>query len=75
MIIIDSLGGLGLATRFKQTSGWQEFTMYRVAPKGGSVHLTFALTGLGEAWIDDVAIETLSAGESPTAAMATDIPR
>jgi hypothetical protein len=43
---------------------WREFTLYRAVPAqaslgGGAVDLvvTFVLTGLGEAWIDDVTIE------------------
>ena len=37
-----------------------EFFLYRVAPSDGPVWITFALTGLGNAWIDDVTIQTIS---------------
>lgn len=53
--------------------GWQEFTLYRVAPQAGPLTVTFALTGLGECWLDDITIERMirpSAGPSliaPTA--------
>lgn len=57
--IIDSLGGESLAWRAGKTSGWQEFVMYRAAGDRGAVQVTFALTGLGEALIDDVTIETV----------------
>lgn len=56
LMILDSLTGETLALRIRQTSGWQQFTLYRLAPESGRMSVTFALTGLGEAWIDDVAI-------------------
>jgi hypothetical protein len=31
--------------------------MYRAAPRSGPQTVTFALTGYGEAWVDDVSIE------------------
>ncbi len=49
-----------LAQRVRGTSGWQEFGLYRVAPQSGTMTVTFALTGLGEAWLDDVTIQTIS---------------
>ena len=62
LMIFDSLGGQPLAQRIGQTSGWQEFTLYRVAPQSGSVSVTFALSGLGEAWLDDVTIQPIPPG-------------
>lgn len=59
LLIVDSLGGEALAHRVRQTNGWQSFTLYRIAPQTGPVTVTFALTGLGEAWIDDVTIQPL----------------
>jgi len=64
LMIFDSLGGSSLALRLNQTSDWQEFTLYRVAPFDTTASITFALTGIGEAWIDDVAIELLRGGPS-----------
>lgn len=55
--IVDSLGGSPLALRFGKTGGWREFTMFRRAAKGGEMHVTFILTGLGEAYLDDVTIQ------------------
>jgi hypothetical protein len=57
LLIVDSLGGEALAERVNQTKGWQQFALYRVAPQSGSICVTFALTGLGEARLDDVAIQ------------------
>ncbi len=41
----------------KPEEAWQEFAMYRAAPQTGTLTVTFALTGLGEAWIDDVCVQ------------------
>jgi hypothetical protein len=61
LMIFDSLGGEALADRVGHTTGWQEFALYRIAPQSGTINVTFALTGLGEAWIDDVAVRVLDA--------------
>ncbi|MFZ5832283.1 MAG: hypothetical protein ACOY3P_19530 [Planctomycetota bacterium] len=57
LLVIDSLTGEALAERFGKTKGWRQFAMYRVAPQSGWLTVTFALAGLGEAWIDDVAVQ------------------
>ncbi len=57
LMIIDSLGGSDLALRIGATTAWEEFTLFRAAPQDGQLALTFALTGLGEAWIDDITVE------------------
>lgn len=59
LLIVDSLGGEPLALRVRHTAGWQEFRLYRAASEPGPVTLTFAMTGIGEAWIDDVTIQPL----------------
>jgi hypothetical protein len=64
LMIVDSLGGEALAERFGETDGWQGFVMYRAAPRDGEVSLTFALTGFGEALIDDVTIRTIRPGST-----------
>jgi hypothetical protein len=56
VLVYDSLGGPTLGERFPVTDGWREFAFYRAAPTDGGVSLTFALTGLGEAAIDDVSV-------------------
>jgi hypothetical protein len=59
LMIYDSGGGKDLAVRLTQADDWQEFTMFRAAPRSGSISVTFALTGFGEAWIDGVTITPL----------------
>ena len=59
LMVVDSLTGQTLAQRVDRTVGWQPFTLYRAAPQSSQVTVTFVLSGLGEARIDDVTIETL----------------
>ena len=59
LLIIDSLSGEALAQRIGRTHGWRQFTVYRVAPESGRMTVTFALSGLGEARLDDVTIHRL----------------
>ena len=59
LLIFDSLGGEELAERVLQTDGWRECTLYRVAPAAGELSITMALTGSGEAWIDDMSVSVL----------------
>jgi hypothetical protein len=58
-MITDSLGGDDLAERISWTDGWQEFTLYRVVPDDGTVEVTFALNGFGQAMIDEVTIRAI----------------
>lgn len=71
LLIIDSLAGEALAERVGQTHGWQEFTLYRVAPRTSTLTVTFALTGLGEAWLDDVTFEPIQLGPNDASRTAT----
>ena len=59
LLIVDSLGGEALAERFGATKEWEEFVMYRAAAGDGELTVTFALTGFGEALIDDVEIQAI----------------
>ena len=59
LMVVDSLGGDDLAERIDKTAGWKEFTLYRAAWEPATVSVTFALSGLGEARIDDVTIQVL----------------
>lgn len=68
LMIFDSISGEGLAERIGRTKGWRAFTLFRVAPRSGSLRVTFALTGLGEARIDDVSIRALHPGVPPVTA-------
>ncbi len=62
LLIVDSLGGEALAQRVGQTGGWREITLFRAVPRSGPLVLTFALTGLAEAWLDDFSIQTVELG-------------
>ncbi|MBN1394218.1 MAG: hypothetical protein JW959_04290 [Pirellulales bacterium] len=59
LLIVDSLGGEALADRIARCDEWRQFALYRAAPQAGQVFVTFALTGLGEVWLDDVAVQVL----------------
>ena len=59
LMIYDSISGEELAERITHTGGWREFTLYRIATHSGELTLTFALTGVGEAWLDEVAVAIL----------------
>jgi hypothetical protein len=58
LIISDSIGGMALASRITESGDWREFTLYRAAARDGEATVTFAISGRGEAWIDDVTIQT-----------------
>ncbi|HEY4310113.1 MAG TPA: hypothetical protein VGN12_11735 [Pirellulales bacterium] len=65
LLILDSLGGEALAERVTLAADWKEFTAYRIADSAKTFTLTFALTGLGEVWIDDVTIEPVAPRGTP----------
>jgi hypothetical protein len=62
LLIFDSLAGPDLGDRVKRTQGWREFSLYRAAATSGELRVTFALTGLGEAFVDDLSIQLLDGG-------------
>ena len=69
--ILDSLGGPQLAVRIKSSPSWQPFRMLRIATVDAEVNVSIALTGIGKAQIDDLALRTLrrnGAGEPTRAA-------
>ncbi len=57
--ITDTLGGPAMAERVPITNGWQEFTLYRGVEKAGQLSVSFELTGVGTALIDEVTIRTV----------------
>lgn len=59
LLVFDSISGSELGDRVRLTQGWHEFTLYRAVPQSGEMSVTFALTGLGEASIDDLSISLL----------------
>lgn len=69
-LVFDSLGGPQLAYRIQATRGWSNFVMYRAAAENQDrLQITFALAGLGEAWVDDLTISPiLKHGTNPRTA-------
>jgi hypothetical protein len=59
LLVFDSVAGPELGDRVQLTQGWRELTLYRAVPKSGDLTVTFALTGLGEAWVDDLSVSLL----------------
>jgi hypothetical protein len=65
LLVFDSLGGPALAERVARTPGWRRLVLHRIAPADGGgepLVVTFALTGLGSAEIDEVSIRALEPG-------------
>jgi len=64
LLVFDSLGGPALAERVGTTRDWKRVTLYRIVPPETDEPLvvTFALTGLGRALIDDVSVRVLEPG-------------
>ena len=61
VVVYDSAGGEPLSVRLASTAGWQKFALYRTVPASGKLAVTFALTGIGTAYFDDVRVEPLTA--------------
>jgi hypothetical protein len=74
LVVFDSSGGEPLGVRILSTmpeypkpAVWKQYHLYRRVPASGKMVMTFALTGLGRAYIDDVRIEPLIPGAVDTA--------
>jgi hypothetical protein len=65
LMVIDSVGGPALAMRVTPKPGWQRVELFRVAIVDGPMNVTFALAGLGEAWIDEVAVRPVAVMSPP----------
>ncbi len=69
-LLFDSAGGEPLGVRLtaatkdkpgpKEPAKWRHFVLYRRVPPAGVVQVTAALTGIGTAYFDDLAIEPLN---------------
>jgi hypothetical protein len=65
LLVFDSIGGPALAERVGMTPGWRRLVLYRIVPAdaaGEPLMVTFAMTGLGAARIDDVSIRVVDRG-------------
>lgn len=76
LFVFDSLGGPALGERVASTKSWRRLVLHRIVPAelaGEPVTVTFALTGLGEAFVDDVSIRTVDRGSAaaPTTLVST----
>nr|MCU0706591.1 hypothetical protein [Fimbriiglobus sp.] len=65
LLAFDSAGGEPLGVRITATPTWKRCALYRRVPASGKLAVTFAVTGVGRVFIDDVAIEPLAAGSGP----------
>ena len=72
LLITDSIGRDSLVTRIQPKQDWQEFTIYRAAKRNGELSVTFAVTGIGEAMVDEVTIRTIDLPESRSQANSED---
>lgn len=59
LTIKDSLAGEDLMERIPVTQGWQEFSLYRSVAANTDLTVTFSLTGLGEAMLDEVTVRAI----------------
>jgi len=66
LFVFDSLGGPALGERVGMTKTWRRLVLHRIVPAdstGEPFTVTFALTGLGQAFIDDVSVRTVDRGD------------
>ncbi|NCA10672.1 hypothetical protein EBR56_02500 [bacterium] len=78
LLVFDSLGGPALAERVGQTPAWRRLVLYRIVPQedaGEPFTVTFALTGLGEARIDEVAVRVLDRASNASGAFVSTAPQ
>jgi hypothetical protein len=58
-LFYDDAGGEPLSVRLAVQPEWRQFHLYRIVPESGKMHVTIALTGIGVAYVDNVAIEPM----------------
>jgi hypothetical protein len=69
VLFYDDAAGEPLAVRVAAQKEWRQFHLYRVVPASGQISVTLALTGLGVAYFDNVAIQPMIPND-PNAAPA-----
>jgi hypothetical protein len=75
LFVFDSIGGPALGERVGVTKSWRRLVLHRIVPPeaaGEPLTVTFALTGLGEARIDEVSIRAVERGD-PSLVQATPV--
>jgi len=75
LFVFDSLGGPALGERVAATKVWRRLVLHRIVPAdavGEPLTVTFALTGLGTALVDDVSVRVVERGD-PTAVVAVPV--
>ena len=66
LLVFDSIGGPALAERVGPGPQWRRLVLYRIVPPDPEpLSVTFALTGMGEARIDEVSVRVLERGGGP----------
>ncbi len=58
-LVFDSIGSEPLSVRL-YGGNWKQYHLYRQVRADGKIAVTFALTGFGEAYFDDVRIESMN---------------
>jgi hypothetical protein len=81
LVVSDTAGGEPLGARIANTYDpdrkaaiWKQYHLYRRVPATGKIAVSFALTGFGTAWIDEVAVEPLVGGAVAAAAAPAVVP-
>ena len=64
-MVYDSVGEEPLAVRIGVQKEWKHYHLYRPVPETGKIGVTFALTGLGTAYFDDLRIEPMLPSATP----------
>ena len=59
LMVVNSLGGDDLAERFDETVGWKELPSIAPPRSRAGMGVTFVLSGLGEARLDNLTIEVM----------------
>jgi hypothetical protein len=64
-LVFDSIGGRALAARIRAPDEWRQFTLFRATGEDSTLTVTLALSGIGDAWLDDLEICVLDLPAAP----------
>ncbi len=62
VLFYDDAGGEPLSVRILSGPRWKQYHLYRRVPATGQISVTLAMTGMGQAFFDDVRIEPMVIG-------------